>query len=164
MIPVLLLAGWLIQQTPDPPPPPPQRLITLSPEQLERMIRDIEREQEAARRAEQAIKDQRYLDIALWVYAGTAGADWMVESICYQVPCQEGPTQTGLFLHDVNDGAAIPIGLAIDAAVLALAKYVIGPDHPKMAQGILHALSAARITLTIRHVNYLRTHAIVPPR
>lgn len=160
MLPTLLLAGLLIQQ-PDPPPP---QIYTTPTAEIDRLVRQKEMERAARDRAEREAEEQRYLDVALWVYAGTAGADWAVQGVCYKVACSDGTkTQTGIFLHGVKSEAAIPLGLAIDAGALALAKYVIGPDHPKLAMIFLHALSAARVSLTIRHVNYLRDHAIIRP-
>jgi hypothetical protein len=145
----------------EPPPPPPQIVVT--PTEIDQLVRKREAERAALERAEREADEQKWLDAALWVYAGTAGADWAVTSVCYQVACSDGKTQTGLFLHGVKPEAAVPLGIAIDAAVLGLAKYVLGPDHPKLTMILLHAASAARVSLTIRHVNYLRQHAIIRP-
>lgn len=97
------------------------------------------------------------LNTASWVYIGTAAADWSVTAVCAKVLCGDR-TQTGFLYGVEKPAAAIPIGLAIDAAVLIGVREWLAPDHPKIARALLYGLSGVRVVFVANKVNDLREH------
>ena len=95
----------------------------------------------------------RDLDAATWVYVATAAADWTITPVCYAQGC--GVHKAGLFLYDVKQAAAIPLGLAIDAGIVWVVREHLAPDHPKLARSLLYALSAVRVVFVATKVHDL---------
>src|SRR4051812_13615062 len=83
------------------------------------------------------------LDHASWFYIATASADWSVTAVCARVMCGD-KTQSGLFLRGVEPSWAIPLGLAIDAAIVVGVRELVAPEHPKLARVLLYGLGGAR--------------------
>jgi hypothetical protein len=102
--------------------------------------------------------DYEGLDFASWIYVATAAGDWTVTAACggNESRCRAEHTG-GLFLWDIkHEAVAVPVGIAIDAAILVAVRELVGPDHPKIARGILYALSAARVVVLSHKISQLR--------
>lgn len=104
--------------------------------------------------AEQSAAARR-LNHATWTFVATAAADWSVYAACVHDRCGE-KTQTGLFLHGVRREAAIPIGLAIDAALAVGLRKFVGEDYPRLAEIALYVLSGARVVVLTDRIHDLR--------
>ena len=126
---------------------------------------DAELQRQHAERVAAERADREHLNTATWVYVSTAGADWAVWAVCAEVKCNDsGKTQTGLFLHGVKPAAALPIGLAIDAAIVVTVRELVAPDHPKLARWLLYGLSGVRVIVLTDRIRDLRGHAVRTPR
>jgi hypothetical protein len=106
--------------------------------------------------------DADALNDATWFYIATASADWSVTAVCARVMCGD-KTQSGLFLHGVEPKWAIPIGVAIDAAIVLGVRELVAPDHPKIARALLYGLGGTRLLFVTYKVNDLRAHAVRIP-
>lgn len=131
------------------------RAISQRPVALQQMHSPDGRAVAAQRARDHADLDA--LNTASWVYIGTAAADWSVTAVCAKVLCGDR-TQTGFLYGVEKPAAAIPIGLAIDAAVLIGVREWLAPDHPKIARALLYGLSGVRVVFVANKVNDLREH------
>lgn len=117
---------------------------------------DAERvEREAARRKREHADADR-LNHATWVYVATAGADWTVTAACIDDATCGDRSRAGLFLYGAKPGAAVPLGLAIDGALVYVLRELLAPEHPRLAEIALYVLSGARVVVTTTTVYDLR--------
>lgn len=144
----VLIAAALLASWPAPahaqPAAPPAPVVVLTPEQFQALVQELLTTAPPARTPAPVVPpDERtHLVIPNAAYLGTVVSDWTsVSAGCVQRSCK---TLTPL-LPDVSDPkVAIPLGVAIDAAVLWVCDTWIAPRWPHVAEGILYGLAIVR--------------------
>lgn len=82
-------------------------------------------------------------------YVTGAAVDWATSAPACQIGCR---SRTGL-LPGVSDArVAVPIGVALDVGVLLLTHTVIAARWPKVAEGLLYALTVVRVANAADHL------------
>ena len=82
-------------------------------------------------------------------YLTASAVDWATAAPACQIGCK---SRTGLLPYVEDARVSVPIGLLLDVGVILLAHKVLAPKWPKLAAGILYALTIVRSVNAADHL------------
>jgi hypothetical protein len=82
-------------------------------------------------------------------YLTASAVDWATAAPACQIGCK---SRTGLLPYVDSARVAVPLGVALDVGVLYLTHKWIAPRWPKLAEGILYALTVVRAVNAADHL------------
>ena len=82
-------------------------------------------------------------------YVTASAVDWATAAPACQIGCK---SRMGLLPYVESAPVAVPVGLLLDVGVLLLTHKVLAPRWPKLAAGILYALTIVRSVNAADHL------------